>query len=103
MVHPQIKSGWHVIRGNWKVGDDESTDFFIGRFQNDRQYHLLGHRPRCVAYMFSENECSSLDLGIVELPSGKHSLGELVRDDELKVVPQGDGEKPYTFYYQRSA
>lgn len=81
MVHPKVNN-YHVLDVVLKRGKSEGHyDAFIGRI--DGVYHLLGYRPREVAYLFSENECASLDLGIVELPKGKTSISDLVKGDKI--------------------
>ncbi len=78
MVHLKVNN-YHVLEvlvKDEKTKSGENYDVFIGRI--DGVYHLLGYRPKEVAYLFSENECASLDLGLVELPKGKTSLREVV-------------------------
>jgi|SRR3989344_7523895 len=102
MVHPQIKSGWHEISVQWpprKKDNKPDHDMFIGRFQNDQQYHLLGYRPQEIRYMFSANSESNQDLGIVILPKGKKSLTELAEGETFQVKPQGNSQKSYRVKY----
>lgn len=102
MVHPQV-TGYSILRADIesknleKRAEDYDDQIFIGRFKDDGHYHLLGHRPRECFYLFSENECASLDLGIVKLPEGKGTLKDLVEGDELKII---DGDKEHTYIYR---
>jgi len=84
MTHPQVR-GYHEIRINWPPESSDITDMFIGRFQSDGRYHLLGHRPRKLAYLFSEDSESNLDIGVVRLPAGKTKLGELVVGEIFEI------------------
>ena len=70
---------------------DDEYDFFV-----DRELHLLGYRPRIAAYLFSERECSSQDLGTVALPKGK-SLSDIVKGEKITV--KENGCKPYKVEY----
>jgi len=103
MVHSQIKGGYHEVSVcyEWE-GDFEKeadTDMFIGRFDRDGLYHLLGHRPKVCAYMFSAESESNLDLGIVELPEGKKNLADLVNGEILTIIPGSlPGEEPVRPY-----
>ncbi len=102
MVHPEIGSGWHAVRV--RMGDEQSLDdrleanfeAFIGRFRGDGAYHLLGYRPIELKYLFSENECSSLDLGLVMLPDGKPLMNDLAPGDRITVV---NGDKTWSMQY----
>ncbi len=84
MTHPQVR-GYHEIRTNWPLESADVTDMFIGRFRSDGKYHLLGHRPRKLAYLFSEHSETNLDIGVVRLPSGKNNLHELVTGEVFEI------------------
>ncbi len=87
-----------ILRIKLKEDAEEEFDMFVGRIKGEM--HLLGYRPRSVAYMFSERECASLDLGIVKFPEGK-SLSDLVEGDIINV--ETEEGKPYWtgLIYQR--
>ena len=91
MINPKVKGGCHEMRVNWPPSSEEITDMFIGRFDGDGEYHLLGHRPRDMAYMFPANDEIQGDIGVVCLPDKKKHLGELVEGDVFEVVPE-EGE-----------
>ena len=93
-MHPEINN-YHEIRANYPSNSEEITDLFIGRFKSDGKYHLLGHRPRAVAYMFSAESVANLDLGIVKLPHKKKKIEELVEGDIIKITPT-DLSEPFS-------
>jgi hypothetical protein len=98
MVHPKVK-GYHVVNVKTKPELDAADEqAFIGRIEG--KYHLLGYRPLEFKYLFSENECASLDLGIVELPDGKRSLSDLVKGDAIRITNEG---RSYEMIYDRFA
>ncbi len=84
MTHPKVDS-YSVLEVKTKRGKE--YEIFVGEI--DGELHLLGYRPSDIAYLFSENECSSLDLGIVRLPENKKSLSDLVKGDILSVEKEG--------------
>ncbi|VVB82889.1 Uncharacterised protein [uncultured archaeon] len=88
MPHPSLTGGYHAIKVKSPIESEEVTEMFIGRFNEDRQYHLLGYRPVKLAYMFSEASEINQDLGIVQLPQNKTSLSELVEDEIFFVQPE---------------
>lgn len=92
MVHPKVNN-YHVLEVVMSEGQEEKSEIFVGRI--DGVYHLLGDRPVALKYMFSENECASLDLGIVKLPKGKQSLSELVKGDIISVENQNEQPGPF--------
>jgi len=93
MVHPKI-SGYDVLDVTRGEGN-RHQDFFVGMI--DGELHLLGWRPPEARAYFTENECSSLDLGRVKLPDGKKSLKELVEGDIILV--EEEGIEPYSVAY----
>ena len=101
MVHPKVNN-YHVLEvllRDEKTKSEGHYDVFIGRI--DGVYHLLGYRPKEVAYMFSENECASLDLGIVELPKGKTSISDLVKGDEISFKDEKDPSRVWKVIHQK--
>lgn len=81
-----------------KPQKDDGYDFFVGHINGE--LHLLGYRPKIAAYLFSERECSSLDLGTVELPRGK-SLSDIVKGEKITI--KENGCKPYKVEYKGKA
>ncbi len=82
-MHPKI-NGYSVLGVTNPRGEPgEEIEMFVGKI--DGEYHLLGHRPKKFKYLFSENECSSQDLGKVILPEGKKSIRDLVEGDVIHV------------------
>jgi hypothetical protein len=102
MVHPKVNN-YHVLDvlvRDKKTKSEGNYDVFIGRI--DGVYHLLGYRPQEAKAYFSENECASLDLGLVELPKGKASLRDLVKGDEITFkLDVKDPSKLWKVIYQR--
>jgi len=86
MPHPEI-SGYDVLNVTMEDGD-EHLEYFIGKIRGE--LHLLGWRPANMGAYFTENECSSLDLGKVLLPEGKKSLKELVEGDVVHINEEGN-------------
>ena len=84
----------YMCNSKGKPETGETYDFFVG-YINEKLY-LLGYRSKSVAYMFSERECSSLDLGTVELPKGK-SLSDIVKCEKITITERGG--KPYKLQY----
>lgn len=84
----------YMCNSKGKPETGEAYDFFVGYI--NEELHLLGYRPKSVAYLFSERECSSLDLGKVTLPEGK-SLSDIVRGE--KIIVTEHGSKPYKVQY----
>ncbi|MDD5012116.1 MAG: hypothetical protein PHQ66_00510 [Candidatus Nanoarchaeia archaeon] len=97
MVHPDIAYGYHAIKTKYPPESEEITEMFIGRFESDNQYHLLGYRPTEISYMFSEASETNQDLGIVQLPTNKNKLTDLVKDEIFFVYPEK--EKTYPVKY----
>ena len=65
-MHQNLKgSGWHAVNVQEPPGDGSkpNVEMFIGRFKDD-QYHLLGFRPKAVAYLFSAASESQGDHGM---------------------------------------
>lgn len=92
-------TGYSVLDVISPGGELKHYDMFIGKINN--KLHLLGYRPTdCRAY-FSENECSSLDFGIIELPDGRESLRDLVKGDIISVKKEdGKPGESNGFIYQ---
>lgn len=106
MVHPEVQRGYHEIRVNWPPESKGITDMFIGRFNSDGQYHLLGHRPREIAYLFSAESESNQDIGVIKLPTNKNRLSQLVAGEIFEIIPTEPpkkGEKIWTAKYIKSA
>ncbi len=67
----------------------EQLHMFVGPIKGE--LHLLGYRTNDLAYMFSERECISLDLGAVRLPEGRKSIEDLT-DGDIISVQREDGK-----------
>ena len=100
MTHSEVRAGYHEIAVHYPADSPEpNTDMFIGRFQRDRKYHLLGHRPLGRSDLFSAESESNQDLGVVELPNGKTRLSDLQRGETFTI--HSVERKPYTVKYDR--
>lgn len=60
---------------------DNLHEIYIGFFEDGM--HLTGDRPVVCSYMFSRNECISMDMGKLELPKEKGTLDDLVKGDVI--------------------
>ncbi len=85
MVHPKIDRGFYQLSMNYPSTSKQITDMFIGRFKDDDLYHLLGYRPHDPAHLPPAEGESNRDIGIVRLPTGKRTLGELISGDILVI------------------
>ena len=92
MVHPEVKRGWHEIRAQMPPENGEVYLMQIGKFDSDKQYHLLGYRPKEGACYFSAESESNQDLGIVQLPEGRERLSKL-ESGEIFTVASENGER----------
>ncbi len=100
MPHPNLIGGYHeiaVTSSKKKVKPEQ--DMFIGRFQTDQKYHLLGYRPYGRSDLFSAESESRQDLGVVELPANKSKLSELVKGELIKIISDGKESDSYKVYF----
>lgn len=76
---------YRIIEAYFGEGTEETRDnlheMYIGFF--DDGMHLTGDRPVVCSYMFSRKECTSMDMGKLELPKEKATLDDLVKGDVL--------------------
>ncbi len=98
MVHPEVvKHGvYHSIEVKYNKKEERNIEMFIGRFNSDGKYHLLGYRPtdKNFSYLFPEETEINQDLGIVALPKNKKSLANLTKGESISIIPKD--EKPYS-------
>jgi hypothetical protein len=90
MVHPE------VIKVKYPVESEEITEMFIGKFESDKEYHLLGYRSE------KDKEKNSavgivFDLGVVNLPKNKNKLTDLIQDEIFFIKLEKDKPCPVKF------
>jgi len=91
MTHPEVKKHgtYHSIDVFLKEKEKENiTEMFIGRFESDKKYHLLGYRPKNMEHLFPEKTELDQDLGIVQSPNKKINLAHLVAGEKIIIKPE---------------
>ena len=98
MVNQQVekRGGYHAIRVKSSSKSKDTTDMFIGRF-DDGKYHLLGYGSTNLSYLFSEASETNQDLGVIELPRGKDKLSDLVKGEVFSIKPS-EGDNYFVTY-----
>lgn len=96
MVHREVKHGYHIIQVKNPPESEEIIEMFIGRFESDNEYHLLGFRNEDNNYC-PENTETNQDLGIVRIPTNKKKLTDLVTDEIFFILPKKEKAYPVKF------